>query len=257
MIEDSIEDLDAVSSYLTQSSPFSHKAEPTDKPSSMLLYKKRSRNPTIDSQDFSFFSKFYFKSFGAFGFVLQYKDYENFDEILIEKTEFSSSIHFINIRNNIVLKRTSSKICSGRPQTTKERCTDLPFNRLHNITVVYYGSNVIIKINEKEVGVYESLLQQSLNKQTRKTFGLFSHTGSSALFKDLKLERISIPEEVQNLLFGRKVETLTLNEKSPEESNERTAAQSIRFKEYESSSSVEGIFIEYIKRHLININFIV
>ena len=81
-----------------------------------------------DSQDFYFFSKFFFKGFGAFGFVLQYKDYENFDEILIEKTEFSNSIHFINIRNNIVLKRSSSKICSARSQAAKEHCTELSFN---------------------------------------------------------------------------------------------------------------------------------
>ena len=204
----------------------------------MLLYKKKSKNPAADSQDFIFSCKFFFKSFSAFGFLLQYQDYENYDEILVEKTEFSNNIHFISVRNGEILKRTSSKICSGRTQAIKERCTDLPFNHLHNITVIYYGSNTIIKLNNNEVGVYESI-GLSAEKLRKKTFGLISHTGSSALFKEIKIERISIPEEVQLMLFGRKVESLS---KEKRESPEITG-NTMRFKENNEGLSCNLFFV--------------
>ena len=152
------------------------------------------------SQDYSFSIKIYITSPTVSGILFNYKDFRNFDQLILIKSQKNSEFTYQRIREGKLTEKQSKIICEKNSLNKYNDCIPLDFKNWYIISILNYQKTTIIQINDKSIGNYKQTVDYNTNDGY--SFGMASFAGNQVYYTDIEYSLINFPQKLKNTVFG-------------------------------------------------------
>ena len=152
--------------------------------------------------NYAYSLKFLIRSPTVFSLIFDYFSVGNFDQLLFSKSSQNSELSYQKIRNGQFSQKTNNRICQKSENLNEGDCFSLDFNEWHEIYLLSYENEFILKINDETIANYKR--DSEFTGDEIFSFGVSSFTeGNKVLFTDFQYSMINFPKQAKDSIFGK------------------------------------------------------